>query len=132
MTSATIPNRSTAQSTGTSGFITELRQVFKHLLLCLVAFAHDRFQLRQLVYDVDLLLRYSSINVAGDVQVEAILLDLLKAHNSREPLLIPPGVKGPGYASDVFVGQVVLRLSLDQLLRAVDEEHLPLPRLGLR
>ncbi len=89
-------------------------------LLYVVLDGHQR-RIRR--FEVDLLLAYCRADVAGDVQVKVVLLDLLHAHPPRVTRLLRAVLVGVDDLGDVFRAQLVLLFALHKMLGGVDKEH---------
>lgn len=74
--------------------------------------------------EVDLFLRLGRANVARDVQIEFVGLDLLHRHAPRVALHLLRALLVCGDdLGDVLLGQLVLALALQEMLGGVDEQH---------
>jgi hypothetical protein len=75
------------------------------------------------VIQIDFRLTHRRADVARDVQVEIVLLDLGHAHPARVARLFLTELVGLDDLGDVLIGQLVLALAFDKVLGRVDEQH---------
>lgn len=86
-----------------------------------VAFDLQQFLVRHV--EVDLLLTHRRADVAGDVQVEVVLLDLGHLHAAGVAGGFRSVLVGVDDLGDVLLAQLVLAFAFHEVLGGVDEEH---------
>ena len=75
-------------------------------------------------FEVNLFLGYRCADIAGDIEVEIVLLDLCHLHSTGVAGLLDSVLIGGNDLIDVCLAQLVLALALDEVFSSVDEEHI--------
>lgn len=101
----------------------ELLKIARHLFLHLGQLSFERDDLLLYGSDVDLGFGLEGIDVARDVEIESVLLDLLEGDHARVFLDILARGMSLNDLIDMLSAKTVLGLALDEVATRIDEDN---------